>query len=393
MRNTFSQTFYIRPEVGRKGNPKPIYLQAHVNRNRVRVSANVLVYPENWDVENQRVIRGKGKRKLSADEAGRINLTLTRMKNKAEKIHLDYTSQEKYLSVEDFKNTLLHGVDQSDFIFFMEQQLEIDRKTLSPNTIKHKTRSVELFKKHRKTLNMNEIDDDLPNKFDGYIRGIKTIKKPGTIGKIHTNIKCYIGRAAKRYKFDNPYVGFTILKSNPKLAFLDQSEVDRLKGLYQSHTLPKREQNVLGRFLFSCHCAGVRVSDIHKVGQGNVLGDMFHFNPKKGERFDKAATSYYNRDWEEWVQYPNEDYFFDKISDQKANESLKLIALAACIEQNLTYHMSRHTFATGYLAAGGTVHVLQRIMAHSKIETTMRYVHLTNDAIREEGKRVQMFCL
>jgi integrase/recombinase XerD len=39
-------------------------------------------------------------------------------------------------------------------------------------------------------------------------------------------------------------------------------------------------------------------------------------------------------------------------------------------------HVLRHTMATCYLRAGGSVVMLQRILGHSELSTTMRYVHL-----------------
>lgn len=39
-------------------------------------------------------------------------------------------------------------------------------------------------------------------------------------------------------------------------------------------------------------------------------------------------------------------------------------------------HTLRHTFGTFYIRAGGGVRQLQQIMGHSRIETTMIYVHL-----------------
>ncbi|MCY7352030.1 MAG: tyrosine-type recombinase/integrase [Cytophagaceae bacterium] len=39
--------------------------------------------------------------------------------------------------------------------------------------------------------------------------------------------------------------------------------------------------------------------------------------------------------------------------------------------------MVRHTFATMFLRKNGKVQVLQRLLGHGDIQTTMRYVHLS----------------
>ena len=38
--------------------------------------------------------------------------------------------------------------------------------------------------------------------------------------------------------------------------------------------------------------------------------------------------------------------------------------------------MGRHTFATMFLEKGGDVQVLQKLLGHSEITTTMIYVHI-----------------
>ena len=50
-------------------------------------------------------------------------------------------------------------------------------------------------------------------------------------------------------------------------------------------------------------------------------------------------------------------------------------------------HTLRHTFATMYLRAGGGVRQLQSILGHSKLETTMIYVHLADVDVQEDHAR------
>lgn len=47
----------------------------------------------------------------------------------------------------------------------------------------------------------------------------------------------------------------------------------------------------------------------------------------------------------------------------------------------------KHSFATEYCRAGGNVRVLQAIMGHERLETTMIYVHLADLAIAQDHAR------
>lgn len=55
----------------------------------------------------------------------------------------------------------------------------------------------------------------------------------------------------------------------------------------------------------------------------------------------------------------------------------------------VTVENMRHSFATSYLAGGGNVENLSRILGHSDINTTFsRYVRPQSDALAEEMARV-----
>jgi site-specific recombinase XerD len=75
------------------------------------------------------------------------------------------------------------------------------------------------------------------------------------------------------------------------------------------------------------------------------------------------------------------ELFIEKKAEQKINEQLKLIATHLGIKKRLFFHVARHSFATNYLLKGGKLENLQKLMGHSKITTTMKYVHI----IKEEA--------
>lgn len=55
-----------------------------------------------------------------------------------------------------------------------------------------------------------------------------------------------------------------------------------------------------------------------------------------------------------------------------------------------TLHATRHTFAMGYLRRGGNVFALQRVMGHSDLETTRKYVNMTTADLQAVHERVSL---
>ena len=77
-------------------------------------------------------------------------------------------------------------------------------------------------------------------------------------------------------------------------------------------------------------------------------------------------------------------FFENHITNQAANRTLKDIFKNLSIRKRITFHTSRHTFATQFLINGGQIQNLKEHLGHSKIETTMIYVHIVEKHLNED---------
>ena len=62
-----------------------------------------------------------------------------------------------------------------------------------------------------------------------------------------------------------------------------------------------------------------------------------------------------------------------------ANRALKHMAERAGIDKTISFHCSRHTFATMTLTAGGDIYTTSKMLGHTNIHTTEIYADVVMD--------------
>lgn len=63
------------------------------------------------------------------------------------------------------------------------------------------------------------------------------------------------------------------------------------------------------------------------------------------------------------------------VQENGFQKAIKAAATKAGIAKRVKVHTLRHSFATHFLEAGGSVHVLQQLLGHAHLETTSIYLH------------------
>jgi site-specific recombinase XerD len=366
MSGTFTKKVIVKLTSIDKAGTVPIYIQVFVNKVRKQFPIGLRIDPKHFDRKKQRV-------KASFVHQKDYNLIIEKELAKLNEIAVSYRLRNEYLTLDKLKKELDNGFSRSDFIkyysFALESQKE--RQIIATSTYKQQKATLEKLKGFRTEIYFHQINEVLIEDFKVHLR--KKLKNgENTVFTALKNLKKYLHLA-----FDDgittplPYNKIKVKRIKGNRDFLEDFEVANLYKYYKTSYINPTYKKVLKKFLFSCF-TGLRISDVTTITQNNLIGDYLVFNAVKGNKFNKiplidAAKEFIN------MQGP---VFDDDLTEQCINENLKEIAKHCGIKKRVTFHVARHTFATNYLIKGGKVEELKELLGHSKIETTMIYVHI-----------------
>lgn len=84
-----------------------------------------------------------------------------------------------------------------------------------------------------------------------------------------------------------------------------------------------------------------------------------------------------------WV-FPSKVGTMQQPSARVLQETLRRVRAVAGIDDRITFHGLRHTFASHWMANGGDIYRLQRVLGHRSIVMTERYSHLSPTAFASD---------
>lgn len=128
-------------------------------------------------------------------------------------------------------------------------------------------------------------------------------------------------------------------------------------------------------FIFCCFC-GLRYSDISRLTWDDIRqtdnGTTITITMKKTKRIVEVPVS------EKAIALMpapgiKNATVFSFPNYMMTLRKLKLIAKAAGIKKKVTFHVSRHTFATLMLTAGADLYTISKLIGHTDIKTTQLY--------------------
>ena len=389
--------FFPRTDFEMEGNKIPIYVRVVLQREKFDFSSKQVISTlSEWDEITQRVKSIKSP----------INKELSEIENKVQEAFNFLKYHSRPLTVFALRNQL-KGVknDRPRLVDFLDDYLlqnvtnnseyaNATKQTYN-TTVAHLKKFLEKTKKNR--IRVSEVDADFINEFDSYLQNRSRTDKKGinknSAIKYHTKFKTILFKASDRKLIDkNPYAGFKFKSQPGKLTYLTSNELEKL----EEHNLANNAslQRVRDIFLFSVY-TGLRHSDASNLKQDNIelQGKEYwivYTQQKTGEPnripMLKKALEIYNKHEEERKMT---GYILPRLSHQKLNVYLKVIAELAGIKKHLSHHVARHTAAsTIFLQNGVSLETTGKLLGHRSIKSTQIYAKVTNIMLKEAAQKL-----
>ncbi|BDS10614.1 site-specific integrase [Aureispira anguillae] len=367
----------------RKDGTALVQIRAYLNAKRKYFSTGIYLTPSQWS--------DKGNMVINHPHSFQYNAEIRRQLDELEVYTLDWIKKHGSMTLEQLEEYFKYE-DVQSFTAFWKYEMENDTKLTKETKKKHKT-AFNHWVRFQKDIQFSELTYNLIENFDKFL--YKQKLHVNTVFTHHKQVRKYINLAIKRGTFDgnkNPYLNFKPGSLPTERTVLSTDEVQRLEAL----TFKQDEfylELIRDMFLFSCYtglrfsdtCA-VRHKDIDQDKEGLILNLVAKKTSKqlllplyKLHKRKPEALIYKYRIIQEGAE---EEPIFHKYTNQYFNRTLKELAALAAIPKTITSHVGRHTFAT-HLASKVPIHILKAILQHSKIETTMGYLHLSNKLVND----------
>jgi len=385
-RKNMKPELYVRNDYARKDGDTPIYLRVFISKKYIRINLEIFVKQEEFDAVKQRIVSGSNMKAK--------NLQLKELVGRAAEIILKYQVLKRELTADLFIKEFKNPTVFTDFYVFMNDRIRA-RDDIGDGTRRLHLSVLNKLKAFRECLMIAEIDEMFLESYSKYCKSVLK-NEINTVHKDMKTIKTYILMAIKMEIIArNPFDYYKLRKQKTVPTFLTSDELEAVERLFAGNGLIDSYKEVLRQFLFMCY-TGLRISDLKALKYKNIVNHSVFYIPIKTSTIARIV-----------IQCPltkkamgllgdlhkdGEVLVFPVYAEQRLNSMIKDAFKPLKINKVITNHVARHTFATIFLQrckqANGIL-ILQKLLGHANINTTMVYTHILPEDVETAMKAME----
>jgi len=386
----------LREDKIKKDGTAPLHFLIIKDRKKSKITTGISIDPKHWNDQKQMV-------KPGATNSARINSLL---KNKLAELQdkvYEHETISKSLTTKRLKEKIF-GKTPSNFFEFSKKVLVSYDKQKMYGTYDRAKAILNKIEAHNGSRNLmfQDITPDFLESYDTYCRK-ELNNRTNTVNKDMRFIRKVFNDAIRSELVeiqDSPFLKYKLKTEKTHRVFLSEGELTAIENVECEKN--SRIGFTRDMFVFAAYVGGLRVSDVLLLKWKNVTDTHIQFVIRKtgtqlSIKIPTKALSILNiyrpkkKDSEKYV-FPmlpeeldeNNLRLIDcKISSATASMNcfLKKIASAAEVDKVISFHSSRHTFATRALRKGISIDKVSKLMGHSAIRETQVYAKIVNEEL------------
>lgn len=312
-----------------------------------------------------------------------LNFALYRMIQDIERVELEYIKRGVEVTLPILKEAVRAHISPAAKIseFGMQVVEQSDRKHLTKQNYQTLLNNMEKF---RRGSLITDIDYQYIVSYDKWLRD-SGIAHNTRISRLRL-LRALLNEAKKRDIISfNPFDRFRIQQMVSKKGYITKEQLRRLENL----SLRGTEDLVRDAFLVGCY-TGLRFSDITTLRDEHLVNGWLTRNMSKtGFMVDiPVSTLFYGKLLKIVEKYGSISKLTKALGSNCAvNRTLRNILDRIGVDPKITFHSSRHTFATLLVQNHTPITTVQKLLGHQKVTTTQIYSEVDRRSIMNDLKK------
>lgn len=390
VRSSFAILFFIRDSRVRKDGTTSIEVVLTVNRERCAFSTGKKVKSCNWD-KNKQQVKGKD------EEAQSLNNYLKAIKAKLYQKEAELLERGFVITAELLRDAYFDKVEslKEKSLFEVFEEHNQEQEKLVGNGVSKATYWISVYtvrllkefvqqKYKREDLYLRELNLNFIQAFHSFLKIDKGMAQNSSTKHLKLLKKIINLAVANSYMSINPFITYKVEREPVEIDFLDEEE---LRKIINFDTPLPRLERAKDMFLFGCF-TGLSYIDIKTLTPEHFEKDNAGRIWIKKRRVKTGVLS-------RIPLLPIAKLILDKYKGGEKllpiqdpadiNKYLKDIAILCDIKKRITFHTSRHTFAsTVTLANNISLEVVSKMLGHTNTRMTNHYAKLIDKCIGEQ---------
>lgn len=391
MRSTFKVLFYLKRNAPKKNGLVPVMCRITVNGKVSQFSSKLDVEEKSWNIELGRV----SGRSIVAQETNRM---LDKIRVGINKAYQEICDRDNYVTAEKVRNAFLGmGMKHETLLAVFRQHNEDYKKQVG------KIKSERSYWKYRVVYNhleefiktrykvsdvaLRELAPAFITDFELFLRTEKN-HCTNTVWSYMMPFRSIIFTSINNgWLQRDPFYGYSITKEETKRGFLTKEEIT----LLINGTFKKKSYELIRDLFIFCTFTGLSWTDMANLTKENLqISFDGHLwiktnRQKTGTESNIRLLEVAKHIIEKYEGIAEGNKLLPVPCYPNCKNGIKVIAKHCGIDKNVTWHQSRHSYATTVCLSNDVpIETLSKMLGHRSIRTTQIYAKITAEKVSRD---------